>query len=173
MSSVRKALDGLYLLCGTIAACFLVAIAILVAISILSRMGGVYVPGLNEYAGYAMAASSFFALAHTFAHGGHIRVNLFVSRLRGVARRAGEIWCLAVASFLTSYLAYYLVEMTLVSYEYGDLSEGTDITPLWIPQTALAAGATVFAIAVIDRLVIVLTGGPVDAAGDNAKPMVD
>jgi TRAP-type C4-dicarboxylate transport system permease small subunit len=173
MSSIRKALNGLYLGCGAVAACFLIIIAVLVTISILSRMGGVYVPGLNEYAGYAMAASSFFALAHTFGHGGHIRVNLIIGRLKGLRRRAGEIWCLAIAAFLTSYLAYFLVTMTIVSYEFGDVSEGTDVTPLWIPQAALAIGSTVFAIAVIDRLVVVLGGGPVEITGGDKKLMVD
>ncbi|WP_373502323.1 hypothetical protein [Aestuariivirga sp.] len=41
----------------------------------------------------------------------------------------------------------------------GDLSTGLDATPLWIPQTSMAIGAVVFAVAILDQfLQLLLTG---------------
>ena len=87
---MRRFLDRLYLGCGALAAVFLVAIAVLILLSVISRLLGIYVPGLSDYAGYAMASSSFLALAYTFGRGGHIRVNVVLQAVRGGSRRAAR-----------------------------------------------------------------------------------
>ena len=138
---MRTALDRLYTAAGALAGLFLVAIGVLVLLSILTRLMGLYVPGLSAYAGYAMAGASFLALAYTFGSGGHIRVALFIDKFTGKVRRGAELWCLAVGSFLSGYLAWFSVKMVQVSYQLGDVSEGADATPLWIPQIAMALGA--------------------------------
>ena len=158
---MRAFLDRLYLACGAIAATFLALIGLLILTSIISRWMGVYVPGLNAFSGYAMAASSFFALAWTFQTGGHIRVNIALGALKGRARWAAELWCLGVAGAAAAYIAWYVAKMTLVSLDFGDVSESADKTPLWIPQTALAIGSAVFALAVWDRFVVTLSSGEV------------
>ncbi len=166
---MRTLLDRLYLAAGALAALFLIAIAIMVLLSIGSRMIGRYVPGLSEYAGYCMAASSFLALAYTFQRGGHIRVRLLLERARGARRRIAELWCLAVGTGVAGYLAWYAVKAVMVSIEIGDISEGADATPLWIPQLGMAAGAVVMTVAVADRLFSVLTGAPLDPHADTGR----
>lgn len=153
----------LYRACGALAAVFMVLIAVLTALSIITRLLGVTVLGLTAYAGYCMAASSFLALAYTFGHGGHIRVSLLLSKLKGRARRVGEIWCLTIGAGLAGYFAWYAIRMVQVSYKINDISQGTDATPLWIPQIAMALGTTVLAIAMVERLVRVLLGAPVES----------
>lgn len=158
----RSPFRWLYLACGGLAAFFLVMIGVLIAASIVTRLLGINVRGLANYAGYSMAASSFLALAYTFGHGGHIRVMLILQRLRGRVRRVAEIWCLGVATYLAGYLAWYCVRLVQVSLQINDISQGTDATPLWIPQLALAIGASVFALAVAEQFVRVLFGAPLD-----------
>src|SRR3546814_5318207 len=110
-------LSALYKACGVLAAFFLMLIAALTALSIATRLLGVSIPGLTAYAGYCMAASSFLALAYTFGHGGHIRVGLLLNRLRGRARRVGELWCLAAGSFLAGSFAWHSIGMVRVRSE--------------------------------------------------------
>jgi len=167
---MRRALDRLYGAAGALAGFFLVAIGVLVLLSIVTRLMGLYVAGLTAYAGYAMAASSFLALAYTFGKGGHIRVALFIDKVTGKARRGAELWCLAVGSFLAVYLAWFSVKMVQVSYTLGDVSESADATPLWIPQIAMALGAVLFAVALADRLVCVAFGAPVVPRPDAHRP---
>ncbi|NIA68585.1 TRAP transporter small permease [Pelagibius litoralis] len=163
LSGLRRALDGLYLAGGVLAGLFLISIAVLVLLSIVSRLLGIFVPGLSEYAGYAMASSSFLALAYTFGRGGHIRVNLVLTKFSGTKRRVAELWCLAAGSFLAGYLAWFSVKMVRVSHMLGDISEGSDAIPLWIPQIGMAAGAVLLAVALIDRLISVAAGAPLIA----------
>lgn len=152
---------GLYRICGAIGAGFLILIGVLILLEIGSRVAAVYVPGLKAYAGYSMAASAFFAFAYTFGHRAHIRMSAIIGRLKGRARRFAEIWCLAAATFVTGYVAWYAVKLTLVSWDLEDVSEGTDRTLLWIPQIAVAAGSAVLFICVLHRFVDVLRGADV------------
>ena len=159
--AAARAAAGLYRICGLIGACFLILIGLLILLEIGSRVAAVYVPGLKAYAGYSMAASAFFAFAYTFGHRAHIRMSAIIGRLTGRARRVAEIWCLAAASFVTGFVCWYAVKLVAVSWDLEEVSESTDRMLLWIPQTALALGATVLFICVLHRFVDVLRGAEI------------
>jgi TRAP-type C4-dicarboxylate transport system permease small subunit len=44
------------------------------------------------------------------------------------------------------------------SFQFNDISQGTDATPLWIPQLGMAVGCAIFAIALTEELVAVIRG---------------
>ncbi len=152
---MRSLLDGLYKSAGYAAAIALIGILVLVTAQMVTRwMGGIFTGGAN-YAGYAMATTSFLALAYAFNHNAHIRVGLFVTK-SGRWRRAVEIWCYTLGALVASFLAYYAVKATRLSHKINDISQGQDATPLWIPQIFMAVGSVIFAIAVIDNLIRLL-----------------
>src|SRR3546814_1612667 len=62
------------------------------------------------------------------------------------------------SDLLAGYLAWFSVKMVWVSHMLGDVSESADATPLWIPQTAMAVGAVLLAVALADRLISVAIG---------------
>ncbi len=159
--ALRVALDGLYRLCGLIAALFLVALLVIILAQVAARWLGVQFPGSTSYAGYCMAGASFFALAYTLNHGAHIRVSLVIGQLTGASRRIAELWCLAIATALAWYFAWYAIKAVRVSRLIHDISQGQDATPLWIPQSFMAIGTVVLAIAFTDLLIRVLRGGEV------------
>ena len=101
-----------------------------------------------------MASASFFALAYTFIEGGHIRITLFLEKLSGLKKRLIEIWCLSIASFFSGYLAFYFIKMLIISYKFQERSEGADEILIWIPQTSVAIGSSIFFISVIHQLVL-------------------
>lgn len=154
-----RLLDGLYLIAGYLAAACLAALGCLVLASIVTRLMSVYVGWLGEYAGYAMAASSFLAFAYTLRSGEQIRVGILLARLHGAARRAVQLWCLLAATAISCWFAWYMVRLALTSYRFGDRSEGTAATLLWIPQTPVAVGAVILAIAFAHSLVEALALG--------------
>ena len=112
-----------------------------------------YIPGLTEYSGYAMAASSFLALAYTFQNKGHIRVELIISHLNTSKRWYAELWCLAVATVTTVYLAFYLVKLVYLSWKFEEYSEGADAILLWKPQAFVMVGSIILAICIIHNFV--------------------
>ena len=127
---------------------------VIILIGISSRIFGFYIRGLAEYSGYCMASASFFALAFTFVEGGHIRITLFLEKLSGHKKKIIEIWCLTVASFFSGYLAFYFIKMLIISYKFQERSEGADEILIWIPQTSVAIGSTIFFISVLHQFVL-------------------
>jgi len=154
---VRSLLDGVYRVTGLAAAAGLCTILGLVTAQMVARWAGLVFNGGASYAGYAMAATSFLALAYTFDHDAHIRVSLFLSRA-GRWRRAMELWCYTLGAAAACFLAWYAVKATRLSYRINDVSQGQDATPLWLPQTFMAVGSVVFALAVLDHLVRLVIG---------------
>lgn len=180
---MRAALKRLYEIAGLLGGAFMVLLLAFVLYSVgpgvglwLEQTFGLPNPlsyvarSADEFAGYAMLASSFLALASTFGRGEHIRVTLFLQRLQGTPRRLAELWCLGVGTLLSGYLAWFSVKLCWQSYEINDLSTGLIAVPLWIPQVGMAVGAVILCIAVVEQLVVVATGGPLMAepSGDEA-----
>ena len=155
---MRAFLDSLYRLSGALAAVGMVATLVLVATGIVTRPLGIYLPGTDDYAGYAMAACGFFALAYTFKHGEHIRVSLLLERVGPRMRAALEWFSLASGTAVAAALAFYSVRLVLQSHEFEEISQGVDATPLWIPQLTMAFGSIVLLVALVDDLVMTTLG---------------
>jgi TRAP-type C4-dicarboxylate transport system permease small subunit len=69
-----------------------------------------------------------------------------------------EILALVLSTLAAAVFALYAVRLSLNSREFNDVSQGVDATPLWIPQLAMAAGAIVLLVALLDDLVTTLAG---------------
>ena len=149
---ICRFLDGLYTAGGVVAALFLVAMLLLIVAQMLARWTGQVFGGAPDYAGYCMAAASFFAFAHALNRGAHVRVSLLLNIL-GSYRYYLELWCFAIGSAAACYLAWYAVKATSWSYKFNDISQGQDATPLWIPQMGMSMGATLLALCFCDNLV--------------------
>lgn len=157
---MRRVLDALYDGAAWLAALMMIGVLAMVLLSIVSRLLHFHVPGTDAYAGYLMAGTGFLALAHTLRRGEHIRVTLLIQALHGRTRRAVEIASLTIGALLAASLAWYAVRLAWQSHDFHDISTGNDATPLWIPQLAMAVGAVLFAVAVVDELVAALRGRP-------------
>lgn len=166
---MRRTLDLLYDGAAWLAALAMIGILAMVLLSIISRQLGFHVPGTDAYAGYAMAAAGFLALAHTLKRNEHIRVTLLLGRLQGRARHALEMWALSVAVLLAGLFAFYSVRLAWQSHVLNDISTGSDATRLWIPQLAMAVGCVVLLVAFMDEWWLELNGRR--AAAESAEAL--
>lgn len=155
---MRRLLDFLYDAAAWLAALAMIGVLLMVLLSIVSRQVGFHVAGTDAYAGYAMAAAGFLALAHTLKRNEHIRVTLLLGRLRGRARHGLEMWAHSAGVLLAALFAFYSVRLAWVSHALGDTSTGNDATPLWIPQLTMAFGTVVLLVALLDEWVLEWTG---------------
>ena len=134
---MRKGLDALYLGAGALAALCLIAILAIIVAQMICRWIGVSFPGSTAYAGYFMASASFLAFPYALNANSHIRVNLFLTAL-GEHRYWAELWCYAVGSAATVWMAYYACNLVWWSWKLNDISQERDALPLWIPQLPVA-----------------------------------
>ena len=157
---IRKTLDKLYIGSGAVASLFIAGICLLVCMQVLfnliTRFGGISVnltiPSYGDFAGYMLAASSFLALAYTLTQGGHIRVNLVLTRLPKHARWIAEMFSLGACALVSGYVTYYMGKLCWESYEFGDLSPGIVAIPIWIPQSFVLVGLVILTLALVDCL---------------------
>jgi TRAP-type C4-dicarboxylate transport system permease small subunit len=165
---MRRMLDFLYDGAAWLAALAMIGVLLMVLLSVASRQFGFHVGGTDAYAGYSMAAAGFLALAHTLKRNEHIRVTLILGRLKGKAHHALEMWALTAAVFLSGLFAFYSVRLAWVSRSINDMSTGSDATPLWIPQIAMAVGTVILFIAFVDDWVLELQGKRVVVESEEA-----
>lgn len=167
---MRRYLDRLYSLSGYIAAFFLCAIFAIVITQVglglvdqiirwLTGKGyGLQIPSYSRFSGYFLAAATFFALAHTFKSGSHIRVSLLVQHLPGGIRRWVEVWCCSVAAVLAGYFTLKIFSLVQESYRFNDVSGGMIPVPLWIPQSSMVIGLAILTLAIVDEGLRILFG---------------
>ena len=146
---IDKFLNSFYKYSGYIASFFLILILVFIFTGIASRVFGFYIRGLTEYSGYSLATASFLALAYTFNENGHIRITLFLEKAEGRVLKFLSIWCLAISTFFSGFLAFYFIKMWIVSIQLGERSQGADEILLWIPQTGVAIGAIIFFVCIL------------------------
>jgi len=156
---LRSALDRLYQGSGVLAALCLIAILLLIVAQMIARWTGEIFPGAANYAGYAMAAASFFAFANALNRGSHIRVSLVLNAVPERFRRFMEIWCFGIAAAVMWYFTYYAYWFAYWSWKFNEVSQAQDATPLWIPQSVMVIGGAILAISLTDHLIHVIFNG--------------
>ncbi|PLX37551.1 MAG: ABC transporter substrate-binding protein [Hyphomicrobiales bacterium] len=166
--TLRRILDALYTAGGIIAALCLIMILIIIVLQMSARWTGQVIPGSTDYAGYFMAAASFFAFAHALNHGAHIRVSILLNNL-GKYRFWGELWCFGIGTALSTYFAWYAVKAVYWSRKLNDISQGQDATPIWIPQMAMAIGTCLLALAFADHLFRLIFAGSHGIKADTVE----
>lgn len=143
---------------GLLSGLCIVIITLLLLAQIVGRFFGFIVPSAEDFAGYALAASTFLGLAYTFREGGHIRVTLMIQRFSPIPRKIQETLILIFSLALLSYVTYACCYMVYESYIYEEVSYGYVPVPLWIPQIPVALGTIALTLAILDALITQLSG---------------
>jgi TRAP-type C4-dicarboxylate transport system permease small subunit len=168
---VRWFLDTLYRVALWASALCLVVIALMVGVQLSARLldgtlALLHLPrtdfvilSLDEIGGYLLAAASFFALGGTLKAGAHIRVTLVLSALGERVRRYIELWAFGFAAAASAYMTGHLANFAWISLRFHEVSPGVIRVPLVYPQAAMAIGALILTIALVDELFIVVSRG--------------
>ena len=155
---MRHILDRIYGAAAWAAALFMIGTLLMILLSVSGRLLDFHVRGTDAYAGYCMAAAAFLALAHTLKRGEHIRVTLILDHAGRRGRQALELWSHVAGLLCAALLAWFATRLAWQSFQFHDISQGTDATPMWIPHTGMALGSVIIAVAIADELVAVLRG---------------
>lgn len=121
-------LDKVYIASGLLAAGFMVTILVIILAQMAARWAGLTFEGSTEFAGYAMAATSFFALAHALTRGAHIRVSIFLN-MNNFTRLWLDAAAMLIAAMTATYFARYAVKTNYMSEMLNDRTQGQDQVP--------------------------------------------
>lgn len=157
-SALRRALNVLYMIGAALGGLSLIGVLSLMLLQVLFRELGLVLRGADDLTAWSCAAAVFLPLAHTFKRGELVRMGLVLDGLTGVARRRMELLALAVAGSFLAYATYWAVTLSYESWLIDDRAQGMLPVPMWIPQLSMAVGLLIFLIAVLDELVLTLSG---------------
>ena len=152
----------LFTFCGALAALSLVGIAVLILAQIVLRMMGSQIPSADDFAAWGLSASIFLALPTALTHGDHIRVTSLRQLLPAGIGHAADIIAAGFATLMMAWVAWAIFGYVHESWAYDDVSQGIVAVPLWIPQSAMAFGAILFAVAFAERTLRLILGLPVE-----------
>ena len=158
---MRRTLDLLYTLTAFLAAASMIGIAGLILTQVILRAFGSQLQSADDFAGYALVATTILGLAPTYRHNAHIRVGLIIDRFKlgGWPRTLIERMVTGLSAILVGWAAFYSTKFVHESFIYNEVSQGLVAVPLWLPQSLMALGFIVFFIALIDDLVVDFLGG--------------
>ncbi len=159
MATLRRILDILYLISGLLAALCLISILGLIVLQMLARWTGEVFPGAPNYAGYAMAAASFFAFANALGRGAHIRVSILLNAVPAKIKYVMELWCFGIGAAIAAYFTYYAYEFVYFSWRFNEVSQGQDAIHLWIPQSVMVVGGALLTLCMLDNLLHLILRG--------------
>ena len=128
LEPIWKFLDFIYLISGIIAAISMCAILLIIIAQMGTRWSGIIFEGSTEFAGYAMASTSFFALAYSLGKGSHIRVSIFLN-INSFTSKWLDVFALFVASWIATYFARFAVKTNFMSEMLNDRTQGQDKIP--------------------------------------------
>lgn len=164
----QRVVDALALVAAYIAAACLVAMVLLVlaeiSVGLLSRVFEFVPSGIRfawEYSAYLMGAAFLFGGPITLRSGMQIRVELLLRAGNGRLERPLEIFSSLVGAVFLGILAWSLTAFAWQSWVFGQVS-GETLTPLWIPQSALAVATCIFAMQALARFLSCVARQPLD-----------
>jgi TRAP-type C4-dicarboxylate transport system permease small subunit len=142
---VRRLAAGLEALSGaggSLAAVVMLALTVMVAAGVIARrVFSAPFLFVEELSGYAVLAIVFLGLAYTMRVGGHVRVEVFVERVRGRARAVLHGVCVVLAGCWAAVLLAGMIYQFREYWTQNVLSFAYLQTPLWIPASVMVVGA--------------------------------
>ena len=157
MDTIISTFDRILAAANKIAAACIFMMAGLILAEIFCRVALDYsIKLVWETGSYLLAASWFLAAGFTLRTEGHVRINIITSRLSPAAQRILDIVATLGGLWIAGILWASLVQLLMDSIIFNKSSFTPMQTPLWIPQTVMVVGATLFLLTMIARLCLLL-----------------
>lgn len=127
----------------------------------------------EELARFFQIWALYLAAAAVLRGGGLIRIGLLVDRLGPPARRAAEIFSLAVVAAFSAFACWYGAEIALDSWTVGRMSGTMLNVPHWMTEIAIPVGFAVLLLQACAQIVRVIMGGPIPGTQSHDHVVTD
>lgn len=176
MTRLLSAIDRICSAAAAVAAVLLGILFLLGFAEIVLRSAfGISMPIAVEYSGYLLVLVLFLGSGWTLTNAGHIRVTLLSEVVSDKMVRMLDTLCTVIGLVVAGILTVALMDYAYGTWIRGTVSYYSSETPLAYPQALLAIGPAVLTLALVARLIRLLTGQapeikPDEHATDSAEP---
>ncbi|MFW6080394.1 MAG: TRAP transporter small permease subunit [Desulfosalsimonas sp.] len=151
MSRVSALIEGLCRAGAFLSAICMAAIVILIVLEIFLRMFfGFSTMVSSEFSGYLLVSLVAMSLGYTLQHEAHIRITLIWGTLPPKWKNRVDIAVAAVSVAVTCFALYHSVLLVQQTYSRGMTADTISETPIWIPQTAIPVGLSLFLLQLVN-----------------------
>lgn len=125
---------------------------------------------VDEVSSFLEVLVIFAGTAFTFRSGGHVRVDLFTTRMSPVARAWMRTFTLLLGVVFLAVVIWVTTQSAVTAWRYGRVS-AVMLYPLWLPMAVIPAGLGLMGVAMLAALVrqVKLLAGP-RGARDEVTP---
>jgi TRAP-type C4-dicarboxylate transport system permease small subunit len=157
---VLRVVDALALTMAYISGGIFFLAAIYITVDVVGRKFlGVSSAVTDEFGGYALAFGAMWGLAYTLRSGSHVRIDILLPYLPGLMRTALNYVAVVVMAVFAGVLAYWTWWLALESFVTDGRAMSFLRTPLFVPQSLLAAGLTMLSL----HAVVIFVAGVVES----------
>ncbi len=119
-----------------------------VLLQVILRIVNLYIPSLNEISGYLLICSFFLALGYSFEQAKHIRVSLIFELNNPKLSHLAELISYALATVVGIFISYALLQLTLDSYQFKEVSSGEIAILEWPIQAILVYASVIMTLTI-------------------------
>lgn len=155
-AGLNTAYERLLTGCGLFAGATLALLAVLITLDVFLRNLGLFSSGaLLEVTEYALFVTTFIAAPWVLWLGSHVRVDLVLSQVPAAVARLMEIVGDAVGAVCSGLLGWHGLNVTLVSFQRGDLIVKQLVVPEWILMMFIPMSCLLLVVEFLRRIVAV------------------
>ena len=122
-----------------------------------------------DFAGYLMGAVFMLAAPEALHSGAHVRVTALRGVFPPLYQRYLDFAACVVGFLILLALTYALGSMAWFSFVRGTTSATISLTPLWIPQSAMALGGLLTVLQMLAQFLRLLSGESLTGDSDMAE----
>jgi TRAP-type C4-dicarboxylate transport system permease small subunit len=160
-AGLNTAYERLLTGCGLFAGATLALLAVLITLDVFLRNLGLFSSGaLLEITEYALFVTTFIAAPWVLWLGSHVRVDLVLSQVPAPVARVMEIVADAVGVVCSGLLGWHGLNVTLVSFQRGDLIVKQLVIPEWTLVMFIPLSCLLLVIEFLRRIVVVWSTRP-------------
>jgi TRAP-type C4-dicarboxylate transport system permease small subunit len=145
LRTLKKVFDNITGLMLSLASLSIFLMMLLITIEVILRQFNKSTLIADEYCGYLMVATIFFGLGYSFKEELFTRVDFVYNK---IAKKFVGIFLdkvlLLITLFYATLMVYFVYELTIESYRLMFRAPTVSQTPLYLPQSIMVIGCTVF-----------------------------
>jgi len=138
------------------AALILGGLVIIVVMGIISRLTGIYLPGVIDISSFLLIAIVFLPLSRVTRIGSHVNVTLISDFFSPPTKWIVTICTNIIATTAVILIAFLCWQMFIETWESGSVSMGSPHIPLWIPQLSVVIGMSLVSIRMVIDLIKII-----------------
>jgi len=153
MDRISRCLNKCEIILALVSSGFCFILMLAVCAEIVGRRLGYPIPGVVEFAILDLGIIVFLALGFTQYNRGHVRVDIFIKKLKGRVREIVEAVALLLGLIAIAVMCWQAVLVGIEAWSVGEYAPGIVRFPVWPGKILVSVGLFFLALRVVVQII--------------------